>query len=387
MKLRQVLDDFVVSEMNYFKIFRERKKFKLYILEKKGVELLNLLDEVSRKNNIALREFGFAGIKDRYAVTTQYITISSNFDLKFLQGNNYFFRFLGYVEKKIVRGKLQGNKFKITVRDLDKEDLKVLQRNFEKVVNVGTINYFDSQRFGSVIDGEFIGKCVVKSDFERACYIFLTGKTDFDSKSVSEDKANILRGWSDLRRVRINTQNYKKVVDEFLKSGSWLNAYKEIPDFLKLMYVSAYQSFLWNECVKIGLMEVLGEQRILKVDYNIGELFFVKDFSVEDVENLFKSFKSISPKSEFSDFEKVIVEKVLKKEGVEISDFDILDLIGNYFESYNWPVVLRPKNLVSSIDYVDEINFSEGKRFKRVISFSLPKGSYATIVIKSLFEK
>ena len=82
MKLRQLPEDFRVEEINSFKISKDKLPFKLYLLEKKSLESFSLLGYLSKINNIPLKDIGIAGLKDKHAITKQYITVPSKYDLK-----------------------------------------------------------------------------------------------------------------------------------------------------------------------------------------------------------------------------------------------------------------------------------------------------------------
>ena len=76
-----------------------------------------------------------------------------------------------------------------------------------------------------------------------------------------------------------------------------------------------------------------------------------------------------------------IINEVLKQEGMKLSDFQTDEHI---FVQREREVLLKPENLV--VSEVEDDDLNEHKK-KAVVSFSLPKGSYATIILKVLFEE
>ena len=386
MKLKQLAEDFRVEEISKFNILKNGS-YKIYLLEKKGLETFSLLSYLSRKNRIPASEFGIAGLKDRHAVTKQHFTIPSIYDIKTLNEKNFNISFLGYLDRKIGLGDLIANKFEITVRDIAKGELDGAYQKADTLAIIGVPNYFDSQRFGSVIDKEFIAKFVLKKDYESAVKIFLTKYTKFESKNVKEEKRKIAENWNSLSKVNIKNPVLAAIVNEYAKTRNWLDAYKKIPPNLREMFISAYQSYLWNECIKLLLIKAVNNKCLYSVPYNIGSLLFYKKLSEEELKIIPSAFKTISDEMELSELEKGIVSKVLSKEGISINDFSIKKATGNFFKAHERAVLVKPSDFRISSCLTDELNCKrKNNKFKITVSFSLPKGSYATVITKRIFN-
>ena len=104
MKIKQIPEDFVVEEIINLKL--EEGPYFYYKLVKKNWNTLDVVREV--KSRLKVRDVGYAGLKDKYAVTTQYISVKKkiNFNLKDVE-----FEFLGTGKTRIYKGMLEGNKF------------------------------------------------------------------------------------------------------------------------------------------------------------------------------------------------------------------------------------------------------------------------------------
>jgi len=150
--------------------------------------------------------------------------------------------------------------------------------------------------------------------------------------------------------------------------------------------VNAYQSYLWNECVKETLKKIVAKERLYEIDYNIGSLIFYKKLIDSEIKKLPLTFQTISPSMKFSsEFEKEIINKVLSRENIDLEDLDIKKETGNFFKTREREVILKTENFTISELMVDEINNKKGSRYKIVLSFDMPKGSYATLITKRLF--
>jgi len=303
MKLRQAVDDFKVFELNDFKV-SDSGKYKIYLLEKRSMESFALLGYLSKSNNIPVSGFGIAGLKDKHAVTRQYLTIPEQYEIKTPAEKNFNLNFLGFVDKALEIGDLAGNKFEITARDIKKDELQNVNKNADAVKVTGVPNYFDSQRFGSVAKNKFIVKFILKKEYEEAVKIFLTRYTRHESSKSKEEKRFISENWGNVRKLDIKNPLFAKIVNEYRKTDSWLSAYKKIPPNLREIFTSAYQSYLWNECVKQVLRQALDKNNLYGIEYNTGELIFYKNVSSGELAGIPVTFKTISHDVEPSESEK-----------------------------------------------------------------------------------
>jgi len=94
----------------------------------------------------------------------------------------------------------------------------------------------------------------------------------------------------------------------------------------------------------------------------------------------------VSDTTIFSDFEKQVIDSVLVRQGIRLADLNIESETGSFFKSHARPIVVIPENFFISDPVKDELNeIKRSSKFEVEVSFSLPKGSYATIVTKHLF--
>src|SRR5882757_6626984 len=79
MKLKRLPEDFEVEELPIVE-GGERGRFAFYRLTKRGLGTLEAVEAICRRWNVAGRRIGYGGLKDRHAVTTQYLTIEGGPD-------------------------------------------------------------------------------------------------------------------------------------------------------------------------------------------------------------------------------------------------------------------------------------------------------------------
>lgn len=403
MKLKQSHNDFKVEEVSDLTISKEPKKYKLYLLEKRGMETFYLLSYLAKENNIPVTEFGIAGLKDKHAITRQYMTIPEGRELKTLHERGFDLELLGYTDERLEIGSLIGNRFTITVRNVKKGEIDGIYFKAREVEKSGVPNYFDSQRFGSVINNNFVVKYAVRGDYEKAVKTYMTQFTKSEPSRVKNEKRELLKSWVDIvdglpngEKIRPKTTSLSNILEEYRKTKDWTAAYRRIPTNVRKMALSAYQSHIWNECVKLMLKKILFHEQMYTIKYAVGELVFYKTLKETQKKELPETLNLVGPKMDFSGMEPAgasgmeewAIKRVLVKEGVRLEQFDIQKETGDYFGVRARPVIIVPKDFKISEPEVDELN-DNGKKntFKITLSFELPKGSYATMVTKRIFNR
>jgi tRNA pseudouridine13 synthase len=226
---------------------------------------------------------------------------------------------------------------------------------------------------------------VIKKEYEQAVKRYLTAYLKSEPKKIKDEKRKILAQWDDLHNVTVWNKTFATVIKEYVNTNSWLAAYKKIPAHLREMFVNAYQSFIWNECVKEVLKVSVEKNKLYSVEYAVGSLLFYKTLSENEMQQIPPNFKTVSDTATFSDFEKQIIDKVLSKQGIELSELAIEESTGNFFKTRARSIIVMPENFTISAPAKDELNSNKTSKYKIEVSFSLPKGSYATIVTKRLF--
>lgn len=386
MKLKQQPADFIVEEIPDYTISAVKNEQTVFLLEKQEVDTFDAIRRIAQRLRISLFEIGYAGLKDKHALARQYISLPTKYNVQGLKMESLLLTLVGYSQKKIKIGDLSGNRFSITARDLQQGELAEISRHAKTIPLVGVPNYFDSQRFGSVINNVFIGKEIVLKKYEKAVKQYLTAYQKSEAKKIKDEKRRILSSWSSLADVRVYNKAFGDVIKEYGKTKDWCAAYRKIPAHLREMYVNAYQSVLWNECIKELLRKTVEKRKLISIEYAVGSLLFFSDLSEQEQRRIPQTFQTISDQMKSSPDEQQVIDRVLLKEGLRIADFAIEKQTGNFFKTRAREIRLLPADFILSKPEKDEINSRDTTiRYKIHVSFILPKGSYATIVTKRLF--
>lgn len=386
MKLKQLSADFVVEEVPNYPVVSQREEHTVYMMEKQEIDTFDAVRRIAKKLRISLFEIGYAGLKDKHALARQYVSIPTRYNVQGLKMDSVVLSLVGYSRKKIKIGDLVGNRFMITARDIEGKHLDDINQRAAEVPLSGVPNYFDSQRFGSVINNVFIGKEVVLRKYENAVKQYLTAYQKSEAKTIKDEKRRIRSQWDDLASVRVFNKVFSMVIKEYVQTKDWRAAYRKMPAHLREMYINAYQSFLWNECIKKLLRRSVDKKKIYPVEYAGGSLLFYTSLSDQERMMIPQTFQTISDQMQLSEDSRQVIDAVLAQEGLRIPDFQIEDETGNFFKTRARQVLLIPEDFAISAPERDEVN-SKGtlERCKIKVSFSLPKGSYATVVTKRLF--
>lgn len=152
--LKLLNDDFIVTELPLQPPSGEGEHIWLDI-EKNGANTAFVAQQLAEAAGVQERDVGYAGLKDRYAITRQWFSIylpigkgkGETPDLTLLKHPE--FKVLSQTRhvKKLRPGDLQGNRFRIVLRDVA-GDRGSIEANLKAVASQGVPNYFGAQRFG-----------------------------------------------------------------------------------------------------------------------------------------------------------------------------------------------------------------------------------------------
>lgn len=242
-------EDFLVIEDPLPSIF-EGRKHAVFLLKKKNWDTMTAIKEIAKRAGIRHRDVGFAGTKDRHAVTYQYISVPAQAKEKVegVQIRDIELRFVSY-GRFIKLGYLLGNRFRIIVRDTSE---KAFERTKEIVGELrekgGFPNYFGYQRFGERrVVNHLIGKLLLQGKFDEAARLFL----GYADGSMEGDEAR-KRFWEtgDVDRALEEFPNFlryeRTMLHRYKETGSWRRAFLSLPLPIMRIFIHAYQSYLFN---------------------------------------------------------------------------------------------------------------------------------------------
>lgn len=353
-EIKRAAQDFIVEEITPDKKVLELEKTYKFDEKSSGNQLICVLEKNNWDTHLAIRKIaerlhvsrsriGFAGMKDKRAITTQRVSL---WNIKpnvtdFLKIRDIIIKPLYYSEKRIELGDLWGNRF--TIRVFTRKKLGKVPKKIP--------NFFGEQRFGG--GGRqithLVGREIVREDLEKAVKIYLTQTTPSEREETQKARRKLSR-----------SKDYKAALTYFpfhLKfertliahlaehPNDYAGALRALPKFLKIMFVHAYQAQLFNEFLEQAIKK--------KLKYKTGPLFGYET----------------PPKN-------ALEEAVLKKQKLAPNAFKIscLPEASSRGERRNLWVELKGFKIAAK------------EKGAYVVRFSLPKGSYATTAIDTIFK-
>ncbi len=242
-KIRTLPEDFIVHENLAFEPSGVGEHVFLQI-QKTGENTDYVARQLARYANVRQRDIGYAGLKDRHAITTQWFSIwlpgksdpdwttFATPEIKVLQAIRH--------ARKLKRGVLSGNRFEITLRDWSGDQAKTTEQLLSIKAN-GIANYYGEQRFGN--RGQNVNKALA---------MFRGEKVNRDHRSLYLSTArSYLFNQILSRRVTASTWNQALAGDTFMFDCSQSCFQSQLPDAEILRRLEAHiihpSGVLWGK--------------------------------------------------------------------------------------------------------------------------------------------
>ncbi|KAF3454342.1 hypothetical protein FNV43_RR04789 [Rhamnella rubrinervis] len=254
-------------------------KFLRFHLYKENKDSQEALGVIGKMLGIQPRSFGFAGTKDKRAVSTQRVTVFKLHASRLAALND---RLIGikvgdfcYVREGLLLGQLLGNRFTITLRGVVADSEDTIKASASAMGTQGFINYFGLQRFGSgSVPTYLIGATLLRGEWETAVSMILDPREGDILCCLSYLYASILLSqvvWT-LRQLPRHLVAERAILQCLKKCpGNYLQALKTIPRTLRMMYVHSYQSYLWNHAASMRVQKYGTDHVVL------GDLVYCKE--------------------------------------------------------------------------------------------------------------
>ena len=383
MKLKQQPDDFRVEELTDA-VAGDAGEFALYRLDKTGWTTPDALSAIRRRWQIDARRLSYGGLKDRHAITSQHITIFRG-PKRNLSHERVTVTYLGQRAEPFTAQGIRANRFTVVLRAMSDAAVSHAEVALREVADAGLPNYFDDQRFGSVGEGqEFVAKEMVFGRFERALWLALAAPYEFDRADAKREKATLIELWARWPECQAKLpKGHARSLVSYLAPHptDFKGAVARLRPELQGLYLSAYQSYLWNKMLATWLTNTLGAANLTDVELKLGRVpapVRVPDACRAAWESLTLPLPSARVKPEPGVSWLPIVEEVLKGEGLTLAELKVKGMQKPFFSKGDRPASVRPEHL-THVAEMDELN--KGRR-KLTLRFDLPRGSYATMLVK-----
>lgn len=387
MKLKQRPEDFSVKESFRFDEV-EGGRYRVYLMDKQKLSTFEALARIRERFGLKPDAISYCGLKDKQGRTEQLIAVeAADVDM---QDDDLRLKFLGRTGQPLSARNTTSNRFAVTVRQVSRGEIGAVTMAAAEVGRLGVVNYFDSQRFGSLKHGQgFIAKDLIRGDFERALWNYMAVPSELDRTEDAKVKAFWAEHWGKFGKSCPFPANkkYARILHALREApGDFVQAFLQIDSDYRALLLFTYQSYLWNEGVRRMLQNLMPREHLFVMPYQAGTLLFHKDATPEALEYLrHATFPLLAPDSTFTDPRaEEAVKWVLGREKLSLAQLRLEASGGRlFFKHEERKVLVYPQKLVLGRPGPDELNRGS---LKVNVAFTLPPGSYATLVVKRLFH-
>ncbi len=165
--------DFCVHEVPLYD-FSNTGEHAVIQVRKSGLSTLEMLQIFSQILGVRIAELGYAGLKDKNALTTQFISLPKKYtsllekNTHNLQERNLKILSLNYHHNKIKLGHLKGNRFFMRFKKMTPLNAQKTEQVLEQIAQFGMPNYFGPQRFGKFNDNHQEGLKILQNQTKFA---------------------------------------------------------------------------------------------------------------------------------------------------------------------------------------------------------------------------
>ncbi|HJJ35973.1 MAG TPA: tRNA pseudouridine(13) synthase TruD [Methanocorpusculum sp.] len=391
-RLRTSPEDFRVDELPV--AFTGSGPYLICRLTKRSWEHQHAVRELANRLKISQKRIGWAGTKDRNAVTSQYISLYevAEDDVRNISIKDMTIEPVTHHQFSLGLGNLEGNRFVLTLRDCDAEGT-ALQEQVDVIsaeIRTGIPNYFGLQRFGAMKPVTHrMGYHILRGEYEKAVMLYVGDAFPYESDEVKHARRAFAETGDAKEALHAlpNHLTYERILlDSLMKQKeNYGAALQTLPPKLLSMFVSAYQSWLFNLAVSDRC-----RRGVALNEPDIGEhlVFANGRIDIATAKNLptarqhmkrgrcfvvgWMPGKTYTPNA--GPLEQTMVSR-MEEDGISFDSFgSAAEFVRTNFDGFHRRISLEA-DVASSVSGADA-----------TLSFTLPPGHYATTVAREYMQ-
>lgn len=389
----------------------QRQRFLLCVLVKRNWDMLLALKNVARELSINQGRIQIAGIKDAKAITAQHITFEmvSYEDAAKVKYKDIELRPLGYFREALSAFYLLGNNFNINISGINRSSPEVKQQieeTIEEIEKTGGIpNFYGHQRFGTTRPiTHLVGKAIAQGNLEEAAMLFLAkySPNEHPTSMAARKELQESQDFKHALEVFPSQLRYERLMLAHLveSPGDFVGAFRCLPLKLRMLFVQAYQSLLFNrflsERIKQGFSLYKAEAGDFVVNVERSGLpmirtgKIVEPIKLNEINKLIEAgklrvalpivgFSQRLSQGKIGEYQ----HRILEAEGIELNNFRVSALPEINGKGELRAIITPVKNFKTKViePYLDS-----SSTLKVGLEFMLFRGSYATVLLREVMK-
>ena len=359
----------------------------VYRMDKQKISTLHALERIAKDFGVRRRDLSVCGLKDKQGRTEQLVGVMGGAlgQGEVIQSGDLRLKLIGRTAQPLSSANISANRFEVTIRDLSPEEAARAPESVAEVQRVGVVNYFDSQRFGFLKHGQgFIAKDLLRGRWEAALKAYLATPSELDKSDDAKVKAFWRDHWGEwqLRAPQEAGRRYAPVLRRLREDPrDFRGAFLHIDRRIRAMAMFELQSFVWNEGVRRYLAARVPAGELIALRYQAGALTFPRALPRALRDELWSmTFPLLASDSRMDDeLLRECALGALRAQGLLLENLRVPGTPQLFLKHEERPLFVVPGKLRMSEARRDEVNRG---RLKLNLSFTLPPGAYATLVVR-----
>lgn len=384
MKLKSLPEDFEVEELSDFPL--DGGPFAVYLLTKRSMGTPEAITAIANRWNFPRRVISYGGLKDKHAVTRQWVTIHRGPRRDFRE-ESFSLTYQGQANRPFGPQDIAANRFHIILRNLTAAAAEHIVAGRDTLSQHGVPNYYDDQRFGSLGEsGEFIARPWCLGDYERALWLAIAEPNTHDRPNDRDEKELIRHFWGDWEacKAALKKSSSRSIITYLVDHPHrFKEALALLRQDMRSLWLAAYQSDLWNRCLAHSLLHAVNSDRLFPVELATSQVPFFRDLNESESAELRELTLPLPSARLHLDPGPLLdlYERVLSGQGMTLRELRVKYPRDSFFSKGDRMAIVRPDDLRMQRSGEDELNPG---RERVTLEFVLPRGAYATILVKRL---